>query len=367
MNGHADLVVLGAGPAGAAAAIWGAGLGLKVALIERSAFPRFRPGETLHPGVQTVLRQLGVAGRVEGASRIRPEGQIVGWGVAPRYVPYGRDERGAWMALQIARRALDAILLARARNLGVRVLQPARANPVVRSGRIDHIQTDAGDFTAAFVVDATGASGSLRRELRLGFDRRSPPLTAFYGYARRTDGGAPRLDGDAQGWTWTAQVDASIVHWCRLSFRGERSRLAAPKLLHGCEPIGAIRAADVTWRLAVPTAGPGYFLTGDAAFVLDPAASHGVLRALMSGMKAAQTAFDVLAGRVDAAGAAACYHEWISAWFEHDVARLAHLYAELDPDWPASADLKPARARSRPTRGAVIQPKLKEETRCPRR
>jgi flavin-dependent dehydrogenase len=44
---------------------------------------------------------------------------------------------------------------------------------------------------------------------------------------------------------------------------------------------------DVTLRMAAQTAGDGWFLCGDAALVLEPSVSHGVLRGPMSGMAAA--------------------------------------------------------------------------------
>ena len=49
---NADVVVVGGGPAGAAAAIASAMRGLRVALCERSRPGRDRPGDTLHPGIE---------------------------------------------------------------------------------------------------------------------------------------------------------------------------------------------------------------------------------------------------------------------------------------------------------------------------
>ncbi|CAA9514798.1 MAG: hypothetical protein AVDCRST_MAG67-3023, partial [uncultured Solirubrobacteraceae bacterium] len=63
----ADVAIVGTGPAGAAAAIACARSGLRVALLERSRLPRERPGETLHPGVEAPLRELGVLERVLAA------------------------------------------------------------------------------------------------------------------------------------------------------------------------------------------------------------------------------------------------------------------------------------------------------------
>jgi flavin-dependent dehydrogenase len=360
MSPRADLVVLGGGPAGAAAAIWAAGAGLRVTLLERASFPRPRPGETLHPGVEVVLARLGVAEAVQAASPLRPFYQVVSWATAPRDVPYGSDGRGPWRAFQIGRDVLDALLLERARQLGTTVLQPApRARPVVHDGRVVGVRTTDGHLAAPFVIDATGANGCLRWELGLGLAVRSPPLTASYGYVRRSDGAPPRLEGDEHGWTWTAQISPTVAHWCRLPFRGGRSRVTAPPSLRRYAAVGGVHAANVTWRSVRPVAGPGYLLAGDAAFVLDPAASHGVLRALLSGVRAAQVVLDVLAGRADQAAAADAYEAWTRAWFEHDVARLNRLYEQISPHWPLRSAVHDAYEEP-PARGD-------DEATCPRR
>lgn len=338
MTGRADLVVLGGGPAGSAAAVCAAQAGLRATLLERAVFPRQRPGETLHPGVGVVLDRLGVGEAVAAASPIRPQSQVVAWGSAPRLVPYGRDDRERWQAFQVPRDVLDAILLSRAEQLGATVLQPVpRPRPVVRCGRVEGVQFGGDRITAPFVIDATGANGCLRWALGLGVSVRSPRLTASYGYVRRDHAPPPKLEGNEHGWTWTAQVGPALAHWCRLPFPAGRSRVDVPGSLRRYPAVGTVRAADVTWRRIGPAAGPGYLLAGDAAFVLDPASSHGVLRALLSGMRAAQAVVDVLAGRVDPVLAADGYDSWIRAWFEHDVARLTGLYDEINPQWCGSA------------------------------
>src|SRR5947199_285924 len=53
-----DVVVLGAGPAGAALAIDCLSRQLRVLVLEPSPYPRATPGETLHPGAETVLTHL---------------------------------------------------------------------------------------------------------------------------------------------------------------------------------------------------------------------------------------------------------------------------------------------------------------------
>src|SRR5262245_4355163 len=81
---NADVVVVGGGPAGAATAIACATRGKRVVLIERDLFARERPGETLHPGVEPLLAQLGVADRLSSVVGARHEGIWIEWGGPPR-------------------------------------------------------------------------------------------------------------------------------------------------------------------------------------------------------------------------------------------------------------------------------------------
>ncbi|MGL4498228.1 MAG: NAD(P)/FAD-dependent oxidoreductase, partial [Planktothrix sp.] len=92
---------------------------------------------------------------------------------------------------------------------------------------------------------------------------------------------------------------------------------------------------DVTWRQVSPPAGPGYFLVGDAATVLDPASSHGVLKAVMSGMMAAHLITQVLQGKAFESQVITGYSQWMETWFQKDIEMLRNLYALLPsaPDW----------------------------------
>jgi len=72
-----DVVIVGAGPAGTAAAILCAQRGLRVTLLEQAAFPRTRPGETLPPGVEAVLDQLGIAQAINQGGFLRHPGHAV--------------------------------------------------------------------------------------------------------------------------------------------------------------------------------------------------------------------------------------------------------------------------------------------------
>ncbi|HEX2181704.1 MAG TPA: hypothetical protein VHH10_05425 [Rubrobacteraceae bacterium] len=69
--------------------------------------------------------------------------------------------------------------------------------------------------------------------------------------------------------------------------------------------------------------------------MLDPASSHGVLKALMSGMMAAHLIAQVVCYEASESAAAQRYSDWILRWFDHDVAGLLALYGRLPkpPGW----------------------------------
>lgn len=339
----ADVLVLGGGPGGSAAAIACARAGLRVALVERDAFPREHVGETLHPGVEPLLAQLGVAEEVRRAGFLRHEGNWIEWAGERRFEAFGADAAtGAWQGWQAWRADFDAILLERARALAVHILQPCQAvRPLLDGARVAGVETSRGAIGASYVVDAAGDRHWLARHLNLQIEKYSPRLTARYGYAEgacaaRDD--APQIVSDARGWTWTARVRPHLYQWTRLSVAVEDDGAATPEGRADCLPEefralrrrGAARGADVTWRIVAHPAGAGYFLVGDAAAVLDPASSHGVLKAIMSGIMSAHLIAHVFGRRVSEREAAQQYCVWIRDWFEHDVARLKELYSIFD-------------------------------------
>jgi flavin-dependent dehydrogenase len=326
-----DVLIAGGGPAGAAAAITCARNGVRVILCERDAAAGERPGETLHPGVEPLLAQLGVADRLAAVTGARHPGIWIEWGSARRFEAFGADEGGAWRGYQVWRADFDTMLLDRARELGVDVRRPCAAGAVLQNGRVE---TTDGSVAARVKVDATGRARWLGRALGVPAAPRSRRLVAWYGYVEgecppRDD--APALVADAGGWTWTACVKPRLYQWTRVSFSGERTAADwLPDEFAGMTPRGPARGADVTWRIAERVADADWFMVGDAAAILDPTSSHGVLKALMSGIMAGHLITAVVQGRAPAHEAAAVYHAWLTGWFATDAARLGEFYRQLN-------------------------------------
>lgn len=348
-----DLVVAGAGPAGCAAAIWAAEHGLSVHLIDRVDPARDRPGECLHPGVEVLLRDLGVLDEVLARCDVRPLGRTVCVGASRHSEKFGSDAGGAWRAIHVNRAELDLILRRRARQVGVGfTVHRSRLTPIVGDEGLAAVNVDGRLVRCSFVIDATGRNAWLTRALGRRAVAASPRLTAFYGYRRGRLVDEQIFQADATGWQWIAQVAPGVLNWTSLQF-GVHKQPQPPDAVLSMSPCGTSGGADVTWRLAPQVAGPSYFIVGDAALVTDPASGNGVLRALMSGVKAAYNAHAVIAGLSMRAAAINDYQSWIRHWFETDVGRLTAMYDSLTNDWWTPANVSIAQRPLIPIRGRV--------------
>ncbi len=330
----ADVVVVGGGPAGSAAAIACATRGLGVILCERERIFRERPGETLHPGAEPLVAQLGLADRLAPFVHARHPGIWVDWNGKRRFEAFGADARGPWSGFHVWRADFDDMLLARAKEVGVEVRRPCGVSGVIAAaGEMCGVETARGPVAARVIVDASGRARWLGRALDVASCVRSPRLVARYGYAEgfcpsRDD--APMIKGDASGWTWTARVRDGTYQWTRLSLRSRPDANWMPEEFRGLRPRAASRGADVTWRIAERVARPGWFMVGDAAATLDPSSAHGVLKALMSGLAAGHLIAGALGGKLPPEAAALAYCQWLGGWFERDVAELVKFYRALD-------------------------------------
>lgn len=173
MDFDCDALVIGAGPAGSAAAIWLVKAGWKVMLVEQHAYPRRKVcGECVAAGNLALLDELGVG--AEFRATAGPELREVGWIDAAATVSaamphcarspyrYGRA---------LGRDRLDTQLLVRAQSLGAIVLQPARVRalsgdvgafeclvaPLGRQQRAPNERAGVRRIRAPIVIDAHGS------------------------------------------------------------------------------------------------------------------------------------------------------------------------------------------------------------------
>jgi flavin-dependent dehydrogenase len=316
--------MVGAGPSALAAAIVCTRGGVRVTIAAEAprrtlarADPQRSPSETIHPGIESLLRELGASDLPGAASRGTYRG-IWRDGV---FSPLGGDELGPWIGHHVDRARFDAALLAHAVRCGA-VHVPHKVVDVLRlPDRVGGVSTSGGAVSADYVVDGSGRHRVLGR--RLGFEERvsSPPMIAWSAMVHPDrQGGDPRFRTKLDGWSWIAPEADGLATWTRLVV-GTGSRVARPAPEEG-SLAGPLVGADVRWRIFRPLVMEGLLLAGDAAGVIDPGGGQGVFRALLTGMMAGKAVVEALARPSTAALVLARYDAWFVEQYEAQVSRL---------------------------------------------
>ncbi|MFC4784325.1 NAD(P)/FAD-dependent oxidoreductase [Nocardioides sp. MAHUQ-72] len=311
-DGAWDLVVVGAGPAGAAAALGALAVDpdLRVLLLDRSDFPRDKScGDGIAPHVVDVLAGVGAADVVDGWTPIRRLELSRG----PHEVA-GLMARAVWV---VPRAVLDARLVDRAVGAGA-VLHRHRVGGLARHR--DRVVID-GTVTARVVVGADGAHSAVRSGL--GADRVGARALAIRGYAPTPAARSARSARQvirygerrqpSYAWSFDRGDGLSNVGYGEL-IGGEDAPPTRALLLEQLELLLPGSVAEGRqwrghhlplsgWRWHQPD-GP-VLLAGDAAGLVNPMTGEGIFYAVATGVLAGRAAAHaVRSGSPGGAGAA---------------------------------------------------------------
>ncbi|MEO7520768.1 MAG: FAD-dependent monooxygenase [Gemmatimonas sp.] len=316
-----DVVLLGGGPAGSAAARMLASWGHSVVVLSRgnvaalhgdalrgSHRDRLRESmaESLPPSAAKLLERVGLKDAVDAAGFVRSTGNSVRWGADGVRAELFGDGGLGW---QVRRDRFDEVLLAAARNAGATVRNNASVRRVsdaaadgTREVQFDYDGTHS--VRARWVLDCTGRAGVIaRRGWRsgdaaartlaiVGVWEREPP----WGLGDETHTVVESYDA---GWAWsipvsprqryvTMMVDPAhtrIGSGAELlaTYRAALDRTSAIRdLVMHATLLGAPWARESSPYGFSRAGEEGMLLVGDAASFVDPLSSFGVKKALAS-------------------------------------------------------------------------------------
>jgi menaquinone-9 beta-reductase len=182
-----DVLVVGAGPSGAAAAAWLADAGHRVLVVDRKAFPREKTcGDALTPRAVRQLEDLGLADelaphlRFEGLRSIAHGVTIeLPWPDHPDFPPYGYVIRRCDLDGLVADRAVKAGATLRT---GTEALEPVVDGGLVRGAVLRAKGGSPEPVRARYVIVADGANSRFGRALGTARDRTYPLGVAARGY-----------------------------------------------------------------------------------------------------------------------------------------------------------------------------------------
>jgi geranylgeranyl reductase family protein len=336
-----DVLVVGAGPAGSAAALTLARAGCSVVMVDQHAFPRDKVcGDGLIPDAHQALRELGVYDEV--MRQAQPVAHVAC--VAPRG---GQVDVPGELAV-LPRKVLDEIVCRAAVAAGARMHAPVRfVAPLEMDGRVVGARVQQGDrqrtIRAGWVLLATGAVPQALIAAGMA-ERQTPSGVALRGYVRN-DAMAGRIDRleivwhralrPGYGWIFPCgdgvfNIGVGISEMRATGAGGRQARgepnlrqiyerftqvhAPARDLLRGGVVVGEIKGAPLRFSLeGARFSRPGLLVCGEAAGSTYAFTGEGIGKALQTGILAARAVIQGRAKGLDDAQVRASFEAELNA------------------------------------------------------
>jgi menaquinone-9 beta-reductase len=302
-----ELLVIGGGPAGAAAAITAARAGVRVTVFEKGPHGRDKVcGDGLTPRAIGALNDLKIdissAHRIDGLRMIAgKKTRELAWPTTDRFPNHG----AVW-----PRRTFDTHLIDIAIAEGAEVRFDCEALPVLENGRVVGVSAGRESFTAPLTILAAGAQGAAAKIVGAVRDPQETFGLAIRAYAPTPRHAERHLEAclslrdehgtavPGYGWMFPAGDGTVNIGVGALSTMKGFKKLNLNTLLdqyfaivRDSWSLGGYIERPRAWRLPMSSLrrhGPGWVAVGDAAGFVNPMNGEGIDYGLESGMLAVE-------------------------------------------------------------------------------
>ena len=303
-----DVIIIGGGPSGCAAALGLNRLGYKVVLCDQAKFPRDKVcGEFISPAADPILKRLGVLNRIEALSPKRLKGVAIssyeGEEIVIDYpqLPW-MDARPT--SLSVPRYELDAIFVEQVKQVGIEVREQHKVTDFLfAEGRVTGVRgwdENKTSFTlkAPLVIDAGGRNALSLKKMDLkkeSAENTKIAMAAHWQGAKIADDYC-YMHISCPGYTGISSVgkDRSnlVLVVNRQAMQGKKpdtfyldavmQNCHRRKILQDAECIESVRAIESLAFSVKPVTCGGLLLVGDAMGFIDPFTGEGIYLSLRS-------------------------------------------------------------------------------------
>lgn len=315
-----EVIVVGAGPGGATAAMSLAQKGHDVLLLDRQAFPRDKIcGDGIPGGAIDILVALGMQAKILQAGWYPARSMLL---ASPRghqfTAPFSLSAGGSESYI-VPRLQFDQVLYQHALDSGAEFCRGQVMEPLLDRGRVVGVRArfngKTEDIRGRIVIAADGATSVITRALRPDKQEDRHKAVAIRAYLDDFNEFAHQIEfylynGVLPGYAWifpTGEGQANIGLGIRVDhFRRMKGNLE--KMLHNFMDMPDIKKrfkpttrihSVASWQLPfgsqrMQRAYEGALLVGDAAGLINPLTGGGIHNAIISGELAAAAAHDAL-------------------------------------------------------------------------